>query len=75
MSKMPCSISNGPQTPEDVPEYIEQDGDAMYDEQRQLKVDAIPQDLVDELAEVNTVMDRLMDDFAKQGFLTKDQAE
>ena len=75
MSKMPCGISDGPQIPEDVPEYIETDGDAVYDEQRQLKIDTIPKALVDELAEVNTVMDRLMDDFSKQGFMTKDQAE
>ncbi len=38
MSKMPCSISDGPDQ-EDVPEYIEQDGDAVYNELRQQEVD------------------------------------
>jgi len=37
---MPCSISDGPQTPEDVPEDYDYANDTLYDEWVQRKVDA-----------------------------------
>ena len=55
MNKTPCSISDGPQTPEDVPGYVEQDGDAAYDEQRQCKLDTFSQELVDDIARARRI--------------------
>lgn len=37
--KMPCHISDGPQEPDDVPEYIYGDPDDAYDEMRQRKLE------------------------------------
>ena len=40
MGKMPCHISDGPQLPEDVPGYVEeQDPDEAYDRHRQDCID------------------------------------
>lgn len=39
MGKMPCHISDGPQTPEDVPVYEEIDEDMAYEEERQRQID------------------------------------
>jgi len=43
-SRMPCHISDGPQTPEEADEqwerWAEIDPDAAYDEQRQIEIDA-----------------------------------
>ena len=39
---MPCHISDGPQTPEDVPGHVEEDEDAAYERERQRKIDDGP---------------------------------
>jgi hypothetical protein len=39
MGKMPCHISDGPQTPEDVIGFQEEDEDEQYDRQRQDAID------------------------------------
>lgn len=47
MDKMPCHISDGPQTPEDADElwgYKEVDEDALYEEWRQWKIDTGEED-------------------------------
>jgi hypothetical protein len=36
---MPCHISDGPQTPEDVPGYVEEDEDEAYERFRQQEID------------------------------------
>lgn len=38
-SKMPCHISDGPQTPEDVPGHTEIDEDQAYEDDRQREID------------------------------------
>lgn len=36
---MPCHITDGPQTPEDVPVYVEEDEDEAYERHRQQEID------------------------------------
>jgi len=45
---MPCHISDGPQTPEDIPsDYVEVDTDKIYDQARQDRIDDLNQTLRD----------------------------
>jgi hypothetical protein len=40
---MPCHISDGPQTPDDIPPYPDTDPDRAYDEERQRILDTTDQ--------------------------------
>ena len=42
MHRMPCHISDGPQTPEDVHNPIEPDEDEIYERHRQAEIDDQP---------------------------------